>query len=94
MMLSPEIRVWLLMASAVLVGTLLGALLIHKGWRRVYGAVMAGHLFAAVGFFFAARQGQGMDGLGHAIMLAVFVIPSLLGMVLGGTVIWWRARGR
>ncbi len=88
----PELRVYILMLMALLAGLLLGGLLIRNGWQRVYGAFLAGHVFAALGLFFAARQGQQMDGLAHGLLLLVFVLPATLGMVLGGGFIWWRRR--
>lgn len=90
--MGPEIRVYVFMLMALLAGALLGGLLIRNGWGRVYGAFLAGHFFAALGLFLAARQGQQMEGLGYAILLAVFVLPATLGMVLGGGFIWWRKR--
>ena len=87
-----EIRVYLLMGLALLAGVLLGALLIRNGWMRAYGALLAGHLLAAVGLFIAARQGAQMQGLGHAVVLAVFVLPATLGVALGGGFTFWRKR--
>ena len=88
-----EIRVYLLMGLALLAGALLGALLIRNGWMRAYGALLAGHLLAAAGLFIAARQGAQMQGLGHAVVLAVFVLPASLGLGLGAGFAWWRKRG-
>lgn len=91
-LMTPELRVYILMGASVLAGALLGAALIRKGWVRAYGAMLAGHVLAAVGLYIAARQVAEMRGLGHVIMLAVFVLPAMLGMVLGGGFIWWRRR--
>jgi hypothetical protein len=91
-MMGPELRVYLLMAASLVAGAALGGALIRNGWARAYGAFLAAHVFAALGLFFAARQGQHMQGLGYAVVLAVFVLPASLGMVLGGGVMWWRKR--
>jgi len=87
-----ETRLMLLMGISVVAGVLLGAMLIRRGWVRAYGAFLAGHVLAALGFYLAAQQARDMQGLGHMIMLAVFVLPAMLGMVLGGGVMWWRRR--
>ncbi|MCH8467395.1 MAG: hypothetical protein LAT78_12620 [Roseinatronobacter sp.] len=91
-MMGPEFRVYLLMGAALVAGAALGAALIHNRWLRVYGAFLAAHVFGALGLILAARQGQHMQGLGFAVILAVFVLPATLGMVLGGGLMWWRRR--
>lgn len=91
-MVGPEARVYLFIALALFAGALLGWLILRNGWLRAYGAVLAGHVLAATALFIAARQGQQMQGLGHAVMLGVFILPATLGFVLGGSLAWWRKR--
>ena len=91
-MMGPELRIYLLMAASLVAGAALGGALIRNTWSRAYGAFLAAHIFAALGLIFAARQGQQMQGLGYIAMLAVFVMPATLGMVLGGGVVWWWRR--
>lgn len=87
-----EARILLLIGISVVAGVLLGAALVRRGWFRAYGAFLAAHVLAALGFYFAAQQGRDMQGLGHMVMLMVFVLPAMLGMVLGGAALWWRKR--
>lgn len=90
--MGPEWRLYMLVGLSVLAGVLLGAALLRKNMPRAYGAVFLGHVLAAVALFLAVQEGRDMQGLGPAIMLAVFVLPATLGMALGGGVIWWRRR--
>lgn len=90
--MGPELRVYVFMGLALLAGLLLGWLILRNGWLRAYGALLAGHVLAALGLFLAARQGQQMEGLGYAILLAVFVLPATLGFCLGGGAAWWAGR--
>ncbi|MDD7973183.1 hypothetical protein [Roseinatronobacter alkalisoli] len=87
-------RIYLFMAAAVFAGAVLGFVLLRNGWRRAFGAVVLGHVLAAGGMFLSLRGGSGqMDGLAMAILLSVFVLPAILGLIIGGCVGWWR-RGR
>lgn len=90
--MGPELRVYVFMGMALLAGLLLGWLILRNGWTRAYGALLAGHVLAALGLLLAARQGQQMQGLGYAILLAVFVLPATLGFCLGGGAAWWAKR--
>lgn len=90
--MSGEMRALLLMAVAFGAGALLGAMLIHRNWPRAFGALLAGHLFALVGLVAMGRHATGFDGIAYAMMLFVFVLPASLGMILGGSVVWWRKR--
>ena len=85
-------RILLYLVASVLAGALLGWLIMRNGWTRAYGAILAGHLFAALGLFVGASQYDNMQGLGYAILLSVFVIPATLGFALGGGFAWWRRR--
>ncbi|TVP70562.1 MAG: hypothetical protein EA339_12410 [Rhodobacteraceae bacterium] len=91
-MVPAEYRVFLLIAGSAFAGILLGAMLLHRGWARVFAAFLAAHVFAAIGLYIASQQAQDMQALGYVIMLVVFVLPATLGMALGGAGMWWRKR--
>ena len=91
--MGPEARIYLFMAAAVFAGAVLGYVLLRNGWRRAFGAVVLGHVLAAAGMFVSLRgSAVQMDGLGMAILLSVFVLPAIVGVLLGGAGGWLRAR--
>jgi hypothetical protein len=87
-----ELRIFLLMGAAAIAGAALGYVLMSNGWRRAFVAIFAGHVLAAIGMVVAVSQLSGMDGMGYAVMLIVFVFPSMLGMGVSGAVTLWRGR--
>ena len=90
--MGPEFRVYLIMFASVLAGALLGAMLIRNGWKRAFGAFIAGHVLAAIGLMLAIQGRAQMDALIYAILLSTFVLPATLGLAGGGALGWWLRR--
>jgi len=93
-MLPPEYRFGLLFLGAIIAGVLLGAALIHKGWARAFGAILAGHVFASIGLYLAAQRGADMLAMSYMIIFLLFALPATLGMALGGGGVWLWQRKR
>lgn len=88
----PSAQGMLFLAVVVLAGGALGYVLISNRWRRAYGALFAAHVFAALGLFVMLQSRSQMDGLVQAIFLVGFVLPSLVGMILGAGLGWLQLR--
>lgn len=92
-MVPPEYRIFLFMAVAGLAGAFLGAMLIYKSWRRVYGAFLAAHVLAGLALYLQTTT-PGNSNIVYALYLWLFVAPATLGMVLGGGLVWLFQRRR
>ncbi|MCC5955757.1 MAG: hypothetical protein JJU07_06615 [Natronohydrobacter sp.] len=90
--MGPELTFFLMLGGAALAGGILGGVLMGNGWRRAFGAIFAAHLLAAVGMVLAISQVDGMSGMGYAFALVMLVLPSMVGMAIGGGVALWRRR--
>ncbi|MBX3246859.1 MAG: hypothetical protein KF901_06740 [Myxococcales bacterium] len=74
-----------------------GAILHWVAWRgytRAAWALCALLTLLGGGLLLAARNAQGWDGLGYAVVAMVFVAPALVGAVLGTLSGWIRRRRR
>jgi hypothetical protein len=87
-----QIMPYILLLMTALAGGVIGYLLWQNGWRRAYGAVMLGHVFAAIALFVSLRTPGQPDAVMHGVFLIMFVLPSLVGMAVGGGAAAWRAR--
>lgn len=83
---------FLMLGGSVLAGGVVGGVLIGNGWRRAFGAIFAAHLFAAIGMGFAINQSDSSQGMGYAFALVMLVLPSMVGMALGGGFALWRRK--
>ena len=83
---------YLMLLAVVVAGGSIGYLLMSNGWRRAYGAVLAGHVFALVGLWLAVSSRSQMDGMVYWVFLIMFVLPSLIGIGLGGGMAWYAQR--
>lgn len=90
--MGPELMFFLMLGGSALAGGLVGGLLISNGWRRAFGAIFAAHLFATIGMAVAISQVDGTQGMGYAFALVMLVLPSMVGMAIGGGVMLWRRR--
>lgn len=90
--MGPELMFFLMLGGSALAGGLVGGLLISNGWRRAFGAIFAAHLFAMIGMAVAISQVDGTQGMGYAFALVMLVLPSMVGMAIGGGVMLWRRR--
>ncbi len=87
-----DLTPYILLLATILAGGSIGYLLMSNGWRRAYGAVLAGHVFALIGLWLAVQSRSQMDGMVHWVFLIMFVLPSLIGVALGGGVAWFLQR--
>ncbi|MFN7002396.1 MAG: hypothetical protein ACK4NW_03060 [Roseinatronobacter sp.] len=90
--MGPELIFFLMLGGSALAGGIVGGLLISNGWRRAFGAIFAAHLFAAIGMTLAINQVASTQGMGYAFALVMLVLPSMVGMALGGGIMLWRRR--
>ncbi|MCC5965934.1 MAG: hypothetical protein JJU24_07335 [Natronohydrobacter sp.] len=90
--MGPELMFFLMLGGSALAGGLVGGLLISNGWRRAFGAIFAAHLFAMIGMAVAISQVDGTQGMSYAFALVMLVLPSMVGMAIGGGVMLWRRR--
>lgn len=90
--MGPELTFFAMLGVSALAGGVVGAVLISNGWRRAFLAIFAAHLFAAIGMGLGVSQVDGNQGMGYAFALVMLVLPSMVGMALGGGIAHWRKK--
>lgn len=92
--MGPAAMFYVMLGASALAGAVIGVMLLSRGWRRAYGAILAAHVFAATGLWLSLQQGGAAAHQFHALALVMLVLPSGLGMILGGAAAVWRQRNQ
>ena len=86
---------YLIPAASLVAGGLLGFLLGRaQAWALFWGTVAV--LIVVVGWqwFKAQSAASGMDGIAILLLVFLFLMPGLIGLLVGAGAAWWKARMR
>lgn len=90
-MLSTSFGPFLYISAVVLAGGFFGHWLIRRGRTRTLIMLAVAHVFAAVGLYSAAQSAGGAPmAMTYLLFLFLLILPSLVGVILGAVVGWWR----
>ncbi|UYV36112.1 hypothetical protein N4R57_13860 [Rhodobacteraceae bacterium D3-12] len=82
-------------AACFVVGVLFGFMLGRKrAWLMLW--LTAAAMMAVVIWQWIEAQGAqtGWDGIAMMLAIFFFLMPGVIGLLLGGAIAWWRARKR
>lgn len=90
-MLDTSFAPFLYMSAVILAGGFFGHFLIRRGRKRGLTMLVVAHVFAALGLYGAAA-GTATDpvSLTYLLFLFLLILPSLVGVLLGAGLGWWR----
>ena len=81
----------LYMSAVILAGGFFGHFLTRRGRKRTLSVFIAAHVFASIGLYGAAHAAQGAPmAMTYWLFLFLLLLPSLLGVILGAVLGWWR----